>query len=158
MNKTTWTDAEFASLAWHDNHVHGFTIREGEDGEGVFILDLDYICEWLCGSDKICTFMVAPADLVFHEVTNLRIHVDGTGISLGPLSIGEVTREVVNHTNQRTSYRWRILFNFPQGEISFESSGFVQTLRAGPIHSPQQCLSAEQRGMGHVRVTGGSSS
>jgi len=145
MNKTNWTEADFESLGWHDNHVHGFTIREGEYGAGLLILDLDYICEWLCGSDKTCTFMLAPADLTFHEVTNLRINVDGTGISLGPLSIGEVTREVATHTDRHTSYRWRIVFNFPQGEISFEASGFTQALRAAPIHSPQQCLSAEER-------------
>ena len=71
MDKTTWTEADFDALGWHDNHVHGFAIREGEYGAGLFILDLDYICDWRCGVDKRCTFLLAPANLVFREVTDL---------------------------------------------------------------------------------------
>jgi hypothetical protein len=87
MDKTTWNEADFEDLGWHDNHVHGFAIREGEYGAGRLVLDLDYICEWRCGVDRRCTFMLAPADLVFRDVTELRINVDFKDLSLGPLSI-----------------------------------------------------------------------
>jgi hypothetical protein len=145
MDKRTWTEADFEDLGWHDNHVHGFAIREGEYGAGRLILDLDYICEWRCGTDKRCTFMIAPADLVFRDVTDLRINIDYKNISLGPMSLGEIRREVTTRTEKYTGYRWQLLFNFPAGEISFEASGFGQSLRASPIPSPHQFLTEKER-------------
>ena len=38
MDKTNWTEADFEVLGWHDNHVHGFSIREGEYGAGFLTL------------------------------------------------------------------------------------------------------------------------
>src|ERR1039457_4924251 len=145
MDKQSWTEADFGDLGWHDNHVHGFNIREGEYGAGWLILDLDYICEWRCGTDKRCTFMVAPADLVFRDVTDLRISIDFKNLALGQLSIGEIRREVTTRTERYTGYRWQILFNSPEGEISFERSGFNQVLRASPTHSPHQFLTEKER-------------
>jgi hypothetical protein len=89
--------------------------------------------------------MLAPADLVFRDVTELRINVDFKDLSLGPLSIGEISREVTTRTERYTGYRWRILFNFPEGELSFEASGFTQALRAPPIHSAHQFLTEKER-------------
>ena len=145
MNQTTWTCADFESLCWHDNHVHGFMIREGDYGAGQLILDLDYILEWRCGVDKICSFMLAPADLVFDEVTNLLIGIDFRGISMGPLSIGEIRRETIEHTEQFRQYRWTIAFNFPNGEITFLAPGFFLELRASPMERPHQSLTWEER-------------
>ena len=145
MDKRNWTEADFEDLGWHDNHVHGFNIREGEYGAGRLILDLDYICEWRCGTDKKCTFMLAPADLVFRDVTDLRISVDYKNLALGPLSIGEIRREVATRTDRYTGYRWQILFNLPEGDISFKASGFNQVLRASPTHSSHQFLTEKER-------------
>ncbi|MGI5923170.1 MAG: hypothetical protein ACOX9E_04435 [Lentisphaeria bacterium] len=145
MTMTKWTDADFESLCWHDNHVHGFAIREGEFGSGQLVLDIDYILEWLCEADKTCRFMLAPADLVFQEVTNLEIRVDYKGMAMGPLSIGEIRREGTELTEQFGRYRWTIVFNFPEGEIVFLASGFVQELRAAPVESSRQCLTWQER-------------
>ena len=143
--KTRWTDADFESLRWHDNHVHGLGIREGEYGAGQLVLDLDYISEWRCGVGKTCSFMLAPAELVFEEVTDLEVGIDCRGIAMGPLSIGEIRRETTKQTNQFGRYRWTIVFNFPKGEIAFLASGFVQELRAAPIESRRQSLTWEER-------------
>jgi hypothetical protein len=145
MNKTKWTGADFDSLCWHDNHVHGFGIREGEYGAGQLLLDLDYISEWRCGVDKTCSFMLAPADLVFEEVIDLEVRFDCKGIAMGPLSIGEIRRETTGETEQFGRYRWTIVLNFPKGEIVFLASGFVQELRAAPIESPRQSLTWQER-------------
>jgi len=65
MTNTRWTEADFESLSWHDNHVYGLSIREGAYGSGRLVLDLDYITEWRCGLDKRCSFLLAPAELAF---------------------------------------------------------------------------------------------
>jgi hypothetical protein len=31
---TTWTQEAFDSMSWHDNHVHGLRVVEGEHGAG----------------------------------------------------------------------------------------------------------------------------
>jgi hypothetical protein len=144
MNKTRWTDADFESLSWHDNHVHGLGLREGEYG-GQLVLDLDYISEWRCGADKTCRFMLAPAELTFENVTDLEIGIDSRGIAMGPLSIGEIRREATEHTNQFGRCWWRIALNSPKGDIAFQASGFVQELRAAPVESSRQFLHWEER-------------
>lgn len=32
--KTEWTEADYPTVSWHDNHVHGLQIRAGEHGSG----------------------------------------------------------------------------------------------------------------------------
>jgi hypothetical protein len=48
---STWTEADFDSLGWHDVHVHGFRVLDGEHGAGELWLDIDYILDWVCPSD-----------------------------------------------------------------------------------------------------------
>lgn len=80
-------------MSWHDCHVHGLRVAEGQYGAGEFELDLDYIVEWRRVSDGI-TFLIVPARLTFHEVTTLRIKIDWATPSagLGPLSLAGVER------------------------------------------------------------------
>lgn len=145
MTKTQWTAADFDSLRWHDNHVHGLGIREGECGAGQLVLDLDLILEWRRGVDETYSFVLAPADLVFEEVTELEVRLDYKGMAIGPLSIGEIRREATAETERCGLYRWTIAFNFPKGDIVFLGTGFVQTLRAAPVESWRQSLTWQQR-------------
>src|SRR5512142_1735512 len=110
MDKTRWTEADFEHLSWHDNHVYGLSIREGSYGSGRLVLDLDYIAEWRCGADRTCSFMVAPAELAFDEVTDLEVGIDFRGIAVGPLSIGEIRRDVIEKTARFSRHRWTIDF------------------------------------------------
>lgn len=145
MHKTKWTEADFEELSWHDNHVYGLSIRDGAHGAGRLVLDLDYVTEWRCGLDKRCTFMLAPAELTFEEVNDLQIGIDYRGISMGPLSIGEIRREVIAQVEGSARFRWSITFNFPASEIVFVAAGFVQELRAPPTESEHQFLGWEKR-------------
>lgn len=77
-SNTTWTNADFERLSWHDNHVHGLRIVEGEHGSGELVLDIDHIVEWLPPVEGSCRFLLAPATLTFHEVYDLRIEIDYT--------------------------------------------------------------------------------
>src|SRR5205807_5681820 len=39
----TWDESHFDQMSWHDSHVHGVHIREGNHGCGDLELDIDYI-------------------------------------------------------------------------------------------------------------------
>jgi len=142
-----WTSEDFNDLTWHDNHIHGFRVIEGVHGTGELLIDIDFILEWLGADDSgNFRFQIAPADLIFHDVSNLTVSLDYASISaaMGPFSIDGIKK----HIEKRERYDatvWTIDINFPAGRISFEGSGFTQTLRGHAITTDQQVLSHEQR-------------
>ena len=152
------SDADFARLSWHDDTLYGLRFELGDvdrgDWRSELALDLDHIVEWLCGSDRSVRFLVAPATLVFHDVTDLEIALDwgdsGHRTALGEPQIDRVTRAQIADQKiclDRPYYRWRIAFNWPAGgAIGFGASGFTQTLRAAPAVLDQQRLPPGSRG------------
>jgi len=127
-----WTEADFDSMSWHDNHVHGLEIREGEDGTGELILRLDHILEWLSpGEGGRFSFRIAPATLTFRGVFALRIELDYIGYAFTPFSIAGISRE---------GNRWSIGINWPEGIISFDATSFVQELTGEEVLSDKQSL------------------
>jgi hypothetical protein len=145
-----YTEADFDALSWHDNEIYGFELRVGDperdDWTSDLVLDIDYIAEWVRNGDEF-QFRVAPATLVFHGVTDLRIAIDsGTENSQTALvlpSIAAIERQPIADQKvflDRPYYRWCIRLNgIPDGEIAFGAVGFTQTLRREPV------LCAEQR-------------
>jgi hypothetical protein len=140
---TSWNDSQFDEMSWHDNHVHGLRIREGEHGCGELDLDLDYILEWLCPTESSFAWRVAPATLTFREVFDLRIEIDYAAASAGitPFSISGIARAA---SKDGISSRWTIELNWPKGALTFTASGFRQTLRAEPNVSATQGLGPER--------------
>jgi len=145
--KHEWTDADFDQMSWHDNAVHGISIVEGIHGAGEFILDIDYILEWLKSASGKVQFRVAPAILNFHEVTNLKIDIDYSAATaaLTPFTIQQIHVAPLVYEKGYVSKRWTIEVNWPKGEISFESSGFSQKLVRSSLLSENQSLTTEQR-------------
>ena len=144
--QTTWTDEDFDALSWHDNHVYGLSVSEGQYGSGELTLDLDYILEWMKSTSGDIQFRIAPASLTFHEVTDLKVSLDYRTVSaaMGPFSIAAIERRF--ETRKRyTATLWTISINWPKGEISFEATGFTQTLRGSPIIKDQQSLAYAER-------------
>ncbi|TFH24223.1 MAG: hypothetical protein E4H03_04175 [Myxococcales bacterium] len=144
--QTSWTDRDFDRLSWHDNHVHGLSVSEGQYGSGELALDLDFILEWTkCDSGHV-QFRIAPATLTFHEVTNLKLALDYLSVSASmcPFSIAGIERRLETR-DRYTATQWTIAVNWPRGEISFEATGFSQVLRASPILKDQQSLTRTQR-------------
>jgi hypothetical protein len=137
-----WTEADFDSMSWHDVHVHGLRIVEGQDGAGELSFDLDYILEWLCSGDKTCRFRVAAAILTFRDVIDLRLSLDYATptAAVTPFSIGGIEREASAY-----AYQWRIPVNWPAGEITFTSPGFSQRLVGPIIETLSQCLDPSVR-------------
>ena len=140
---------DFETIHWHDNAIHGIRIVEGEDDSGgELILDIDFILEWLPAENNAFKFNLAPADLAFHDGSDLVICVDyaSATASVQPMMIHEIHREVVRYPNGYSSYAWKIEINWPpKGFISFRSKGFTQVLRMQPFIFGAQYLSPSQR-------------
>jgi hypothetical protein len=69
---------------------------EKKDWTSDLVLDVDFIAEWLCEVGGGARFRVAPATLVFHGVTDLRIDIDwgssGFQCALHEVSIDRIER------------------------------------------------------------------
>jgi hypothetical protein len=154
------SEPEFDDLSWHDNIVYAVRFDLGDASQGDWrrdlIFDIDYIAEWVGGGDRGARFRVAPANLTFHEVTDLRIGVDfgesDGRMAINELSIADILRAPIDDEVRfpdRDYYRWRIELNVPQdGEIVFGARGFTQTLRAEPLLLDEQRLPAGSRRQG----------
>jgi hypothetical protein len=144
MSETT----DFDSMCWHDNAIHGFGIREGDDGHGGELdLDIDYILEWI-KDEQSFNFRISPATLTFHEVSSLKISIDyeSSSACVQPMTIQEIRRKPIRTYDDCTYFEWEIETNWPfDGLIKFESVGFTQTLRKDPIVFGAQYLSPSQR-------------
>ncbi len=163
------SQGEFDGQRWHDDEIHGFELRVGNpdrnDWTSDLALDIDHIVEWVPTGEGM-RFRVAPATLVFHGATDLRIDIDsathGSFTSLVLPSIARIEREPLPDARvylDRPYYRWRIvLHGTPDGEISFGAVGYEQTLRSEArlveqprLERPERAaLSAEP---GHARGT-----
>lgn len=142
--------SDFGNLSWHDCHIWGIQLRIGDpeqnDWTSDLDLDIDFILEWICGTDGQCQFRVAPANLVFHDVTDLSITIDwgrsGFQVSIHPVSIEAIERSLIDEQKiclDRPYYRWSIKLNWPEGGLlQFGATGFTQSLRAAPILRQQQ--------------------
>jgi len=154
----THREADFDRLSWHDCCMWAIELRPGDPDEDDWTsdlaLDIDFILEWLSGMGTDLRFRVAPATLLFHDVTDLKIAIDcgisGFQTTLQPPSIATIEREAVQDQKvclDRPYYKWRICLDSEVGEITFGATGFTQTLRAEPILTNRQCLSLKERGV-----------
>jgi hypothetical protein len=141
---STWTEADFDSLGWHDAQVHGLRLIGEESGPGELWLDLDFILEWIEPTQDGggYRFRVAPALLKFREVLSLRVSLDYAtlGAATGPFCIDGIERERIAY-----SWQWRLRLNWPNGEITFTSPGFTQQLTGPVVETNSQCLTPAER-------------
>jgi hypothetical protein len=135
---------DFEKMNWHDNHIHNFHIRESEDDwSGVLELDIDYILEWRNAENNAFNFLINPATLCFHGVTDLVIKIDYSKAParVGPIMIHEIERELKNFPNGYSTFNWCIELGWPtESFISFSAGGFSQVLRGKPVLSGSQYL------------------
>ena len=71
---------DFDGLSWHDDTIYGLRFEAGDSFQGDWraelVLDIDHIVEWVREGAGRVRFRVAPATLVFHGVTDLKISID----------------------------------------------------------------------------------
>ena len=143
-----WTNEDFDAMSWHDAYVYGFRLESFDDEKGSadLVLDIDYILKWVKTDDSYL-FSVCQAVLRFHEVFGLRFLLDYATPTAGtcPFRLNDIERERLEFPNGYTSYRWRLPFAWPHGEIEFEAPRFTQSLVGTPQLQDSQCLPPDKR-------------
>jgi len=143
LSKATWTDADFATMGWHDCRIHAISIGEYDDETlppARMLLDLDYIVRWVdpARHAERFTFWIAPATLVFDGAWDI------SG-QLGPLheamEIAEVHR--LDAADSSPEPVWHVEGqNF---DLRLRAASYTQYLRLAPQHVPRQILTSAER-------------
>ncbi|MBZ5575144.1 MAG: hypothetical protein LAP40_01130 [Acidobacteriia bacterium] len=153
----TYTESDFEQLSFHDCHIYALDLRTADADVGEWVselaLDIDYILEWICPIGAAAQFRVAPASLVFHNITDLSIGIDwgdsGFRTSLHPVSIDALEREPVADQKvhlDRRYYSWKVRLNWPRaGVIGFGATGFTLAPSGDGIVTGRQRLSIAER-------------
>jgi hypothetical protein len=151
----TATETDFPQLSWHDCHIWGLEFRVGveQDWTSDFVIRLDFITEWLCSLDGAAEFRVAPAELIFHGVTEPVISIPWPQsvyqVAISLPSIDRIEREPVANQRiflDRPYHRWTIRLNHPaQGVVSFGAVAFTQQLIGEPLLTGRQHLTMAER-------------
>ena len=158
MTQVVYTEADFDELNWHDCQVWGFELRVDDYDEddnpspvSDLVLKIDYITEWLCGTDGHCHFMIAPATLVFHDVTNLSMSMDfgqvrGHRIAPQAPDIYDIRRESPPEKDALW-FHWTLELSgcSRSGSITFDATRFTQTVFGDPILCEGQRLTVADR-------------
>ncbi|MDA1325887.1 MAG: hypothetical protein O3C34_14215 [Proteobacteria bacterium] len=142
------------NISFHDNLIYGLHLATPDPDASLWrsdlVLDIDHIVDWICGTDGGAQFRVAPATLIFHDVTDLKMSIDFDGSdhrqTLNELSIADITTQPASASGAGDYFHWRIALNLPQGgEIAFGASGYTLTLRANPVLLDEQRLPPANR-------------
>jgi hypothetical protein len=143
LSKATWTDADFATMGWHDCRIHAISISEYDDDTlppARLLLDLDYIVRWVdpVPGDEHFTFWIAPATLVFDRAWD----VSG---QLGPMHEAMEIADIhqLEAPDGSTDPLWHLEGqNF---DLRLRAAGYTQFLRLPPLHVPRQILTSAER-------------
>lgn len=132
--KNTWTDDEFEDLGWHDCRLYAIQLP---DENFKLSFDVDYIFKWEKESDQF-KFWVSPCDLVFSNVSGLKVDLDYRDSML--MFISEVKRSNPRLSPNGKVTIWDYLIECDNGDIAFSATGFRQTVRSQPVLSESQDL------------------
>jgi hypothetical protein len=120
LEKRIWSHVDFKEMGWHDSNIY----RVALDND--LALDIDYILKWnqpnLEGMPF--TFWIAPATLVFKNITDLKLDID-----LGFYDSFEI--DDIERGEFGTIFKWTIMTQ--KGEIHFASEGYEQFIRQDPF-------------------------
>lgn len=150
-HQKTWTEQDFDSLSWHDNEVHGIRwCSPSEEFRFDVVLEIEHILKWVKQPDGSFTFVIAPALLIFHQVTRLQC-----SFMLGykeHLVIDRIDRETPPAPPEASvrppGHRWIIRLRSETnaaGIILLDASGFTQQLVGEPVETTNQSLDDDQR-------------
>lgn len=158
IKKYNITDIEKVSL--HDCPLYGFVWdSSGITWKSDLILFIDYIDEWICGIDRKYRFKIAPATLVFHNVTGFSYsgpHVqERFQCMINNPVISELKYQKQDKNEQLVHldvdyYIWQILlFNIPGPQtysgFHFGGTGFSLLLHHELKYSEEQRLQIDIR-------------
>jgi hypothetical protein len=140
--KTLWTDADFAEMGWHDATLWSM-VANPDDYE--FLVDLDYIFEWVCpaAGETHYKFQVAPVTMVFENAHSIEITLESPQ---GTIEVADLHREhpTLTPNGELTEHGYR--FECQEGEVKLRATGFKMFVRQRPVLLGQQSLSLAARG------------
>jgi hypothetical protein len=145
LEKSVWSDGDFDQMGWHDAAVHAVALVE-EDDRAELLFDIDYIVRWVdpVPPSPYFTFYVAPATLVFANVSNLKgdLDTDWTGLEMD--GVDRLEPESAEHRSAGVR-PWVI--EGPHFELNLLASGFRQYFRRRPVYTEsRQRLTLAERG------------
>src|SRR5687768_4950848 len=116
LEKDIWSDADFDRMGWHDATIHAFTPFP-DDWELAF--DIDYIVKWVDPEppSPYFSFWVAPATLVFRDVSDIEIAIALPSIER--LTIDDLSRSDPRETGASTDWQWTLRLH--QGPIGLRA-------------------------------------
>ena len=140
--KTTWTEADFDEMGWHDAALHAIAIEPALPHPGRLVLDIDYIVRWEPPTPPASnfTFWLCPATLVFDHASDLVADLDLSRSTFEP-SFDEILRSDPDQHGYRT---WTLKGH--DFTMTLRGPGFVQYLRRPPLRYESQRMSLEDRG------------
>ena len=144
LEKRIWTDKDYDKMSWHDVIIHAIALNHYRRGEwfstvSELMFDIDYILKCVLMPDKHYSCWVAPATLLFNNVTDLKIN-DNSGNGDWEIQ-DDIYREKVE-PNDPPTWLWKIMSE----EIAFKSTGFSQYIRRDPTFQGARSFTVRQRG------------
>lgn len=127
-DKNNIDDDSFETISWHDCRIYAFAFLGATHQ---FVMDIDFILEWLPADDSSgrFRFRIAPATLVFSNAYDIKLDIETDG----PLDIQAIRRENSRRPNNFAhvgkDVEWDWIIDTQQGSISLVSVGFSLSLR-----------------------------
>ncbi len=136
--KYLWTAADFECMGWHDSTIYKLRFA-GQELE----LDIDYIFQWNTpDADGLFTFWVAPATLVFEQVTDFSFDFN--------LDLPDAFE--IDSIERTGDCEWLIVTH--RSNIQFNATGYTQYIRQAPFFQfGQQIPPIERNGYSLERTT-----
>ncbi|MER7755255.1 hypothetical protein [Kitasatospora sp. NPDC097643] len=145
LTKSTWSDADFDEMGWHEVTIHGLCVQPGASDDSLprLLLDIDYIVRWVhpVAPETHFSLWIAPSTLVFEDVWDLEGDLDFKGMAVS-LDIDHLRRSTPE--DARGGPQWHIEGH--SFDLRFRATGFHQYLRQEPQLSPRLLLTHGQRG------------
>ncbi|MDH6310479.1 hypothetical protein M2451_004015 [Dysgonomonas sp. PFB1-18] len=135
---------DFENINFHDCKVYAIGFN---DETNEFLMDIDYIAEWINREKKTFTFNICPATLVFENIWNLNIDIS-MNVNLTIDNIERCNphtpRNIKYLPPSSIEYDWNI--ELLQGQISFKSIGLSLFQRKTTLLSDKQFFTVGERG------------
>jgi hypothetical protein len=141
LEKPIWSDADFAEMGWHDATL--WSMAANPDSFE-FLLDLDYIFQWVqpAEGETYFKFWVAPVTMVFENAHSIVVAIES---QQGSIEIADLFREDPTPTPGGDLIQHTYRFECQEGEIRVRATGFKIFVRKSPALMRQQSFSLEAR-------------
>jgi len=151
LEKTVWTDADFDLMSWHDATLWSMV---ADPDAFLFLLDLDYIFQWVPPepNETYFKFWVAPVTMVFENAHTIGIDIHS---AQGHIEIAGLYREAPALTPNGAFTEHTYHFECREGDVRIRATGFKMFVRRPPSLLGVQSFSlAERSGVSFSRNVG----